>query len=91
MNWDDWHVFVTNGTISSYLCRSMDAQRRETLITRLTSVGFFVVALAVFKPLGQVERIVSREGNLHLVVRHCAQPLPVSRSHAAGVKARIKR
>lgn len=68
----------------------MDAQRRETLITRLTSVGFFVVALAVFKPLG-LDALGGMTYVHLLVVRHCAQPLPVSRSHAAGVKARIKR
>ena len=39
--------------------------------------------------LAQVEQIVSRSGAMQLVIKHCNESLPVSRSHAAQVKAAI--
>lgn len=39
--------------------------------------------------LAQVEQIVSRAGAMQLVIKHCNESLPVSRSHAAQVKAAI--
>ena len=39
--------------------------------------------------LAQVEQIVSRAGAMQLVIKHCNDSLPVSRSHAAHVKAAI--
>ena len=40
--------------------------------------------------LGQVERIVSHSGSMQLLIKHCHESIPVSRSHMAGVKASIK-
>jgi DNA-binding LytR/AlgR family response regulator len=40
--------------------------------------------------LTQVERFVSNEGNMQLVLRHCEEQIPVSRSHASEVKESLK-
>ncbi len=40
--------------------------------------------------LSQVERISSSSGGLQLLVRHCGESIPVSRSHTSDVKARIR-
>ena len=41
--------------------------------------------------LGQVEQIVSHSGSTQLLIKHCHESLPVSRSNMAQVKAAIKR
>jgi hypothetical protein len=41
--------------------------------------------------LGQVEQIVSHSGTTQLLIRHCHESLPVSRSNMAQIKAAIKR
>ena len=41
--------------------------------------------------LGQVEQIVSHSGSTQLLVKHCHESLPVSRSNMAQVRAAIKR
>ncbi len=41
--------------------------------------------------LGQVEQIVSHSGSTQLLINHCHESLPVSRSNMAQVKAAIKR
>ena len=40
--------------------------------------------------LGQVERIVSHSGSTQLLIKHCHESLPVSRSNMSQVKAAIK-
>ncbi len=40
--------------------------------------------------LGQVEQIVSQSGSTKLLIKHCHESLPVSRSNMAQVKAAIK-
>jgi hypothetical protein len=40
--------------------------------------------------LGQVEQIVSHSGTTQLLIRHCHESLPVSRSNMSQVKAAIK-
>ena len=40
--------------------------------------------------LGQVEQIVSKSGVTQLIVKHCNETLPVSRSNMQGVKEAIK-
>ena len=40
-----------NGQMS-YLCNGMNERQKETLKTRVTSVGFAILAFAVFKPFG---------------------------------------
>ena len=40
--------------------------------------------------LGQVEQIVSHSGSTQLLIKHCHESLPVSRSNIAQVKAAIK-
>ena len=41
--------------------------------------------------LQQVEQIVSRSGSTQLVIKHCRETLPVSRSNMAQVKEAIKK
>lgn len=41
--------------------------------------------------LGQVEQIVSHAGSTQLLIKHCHESLPVSRSNMSQVKAAIKR
>ena len=41
--------------------------------------------------LGQVEQIISHSGSMQLVIRHCQETIPVSRSNMAQVKNAIKR
>ena len=41
--------------------------------------------------LGQVEQIVSHSGSTQLLIKHCQESLPVSRSNMAQVKRAIKR
>ena len=40
--------------------------------------------------LGQVEKIVSHSGTMQLVVKHCHDSIPVSRSNMSGIKEAIK-
>jgi DNA-binding LytR/AlgR family response regulator len=40
--------------------------------------------------LGQVEQIVSHSGSTQLLIKHCHESLPVSRSNMAQVRAAIK-
>ena len=40
--------------------------------------------------LGQVEQIVSHSGSTQLLIKHCHESLPVSRSNIAQIKAAIK-
>ena len=40
--------------------------------------------------LQQVEQVVSRSGNVQLLIRHCHEYLPVSRSHISHIKEAIK-
>ena len=40
--------------------------------------------------LGQVEQIISHSGSMQLVIRHCQESIPVSRSNMAQVKNVIK-
>ena len=41
--------------------------------------------------LGQVEQIVSHSGSTQLLIKHCHESLPVSRSNMSQVRAAIKR
>ena len=40
--------------------------------------------------LGQVEQIISHSGSTQLLIKHCHEPLPVSRSNMAQVKTAIQ-
>ena len=55
-NWDILLDSVTDGMdgkdFSVTFVSRMKPDRKETLVTRVTSVGFVILALAVFKPLG---------------------------------------
>ena len=40
--------------------------------------------------LGQVERIVSKSGSMQLLIKHCHEYIPVSRSNMAQIRDAIK-
>ena len=40
--------------------------------------------------LGQVEQIISKAGTMQLLMKHCQESIPVSRSHMAQIKKTIK-
>ena len=77
---------LQDGQVSADMLRATSKQIEEDLrdypmIVRCHRA--FLVNLA------QVEQIVSRAGAMQLVIKHCNESLPVSRSHAAQVKAAI--
>ena len=45
---------------------------------------------AFFVSLGHIEQIISHSGSTQLLIKHCHESLPVSRSNMAQVKAAIK-
>ena len=55
-NWDKLKGIVMNCMCRkrqmSYLCNGMNERQKETLKTRVISVGFAILAFAVFKPFG---------------------------------------
>ena len=40
--------------------------------------------------LSQVEQIISKSGSMQLIIRHCRESIPVSRSNIPGIKEAIK-
>jgi DNA-binding LytR/AlgR family response regulator len=40
--------------------------------------------------LGQVEQFISHSGSTHLLIKHCHESLPVSRSNMAQVRAGLR-
>jgi len=40
--------------------------------------------------LGQVEQIISRSGNVQLLIKHCHEYIPVSRSNMSAIKQAVK-
>ena len=78
---------LRDGKVRSEMLRATSAQMEESLeaypmIVRCHRA--FLVNLA------QVERFVPNEGNMQLVLKHCDEKIPVSRSHASEVKESLK-
>ncbi len=74
---------LCDGVVRSDMLRSTSHQMEEAL-----SANPLVVRChrAFLVNLAQVERIVSQSGNMQLLIRHCDQYLPVSRSNVPRVK-----
>ena len=78
---------LDNGQVRTDLLRATMKQMEETLQDYPMIVRCHRAFLV---NLGQVERIVSHSGSTQLLIKHCHESLPVSRSNMAQVKAAIK-
>jgi DNA-binding LytR/AlgR family response regulator len=79
---------LRNGQVYTDMLRATMKQMEETL------QGYPMIVRchrAFLVNLGQVEQIISHSGSTQLLIKHCHESLPVSRSNMAQVKAAIKR
>ena len=77
-----------DGQVHSDMLRATMKQMEETLH------GYPMIVRchrAFLVNLGQVEQIISHSGSTQLLIKHCHESLPVSRSNMAQVKSAIKR
>jgi len=78
---------LRNGQVHHDMLRSTMKQMEEALLPYPTIVRCHRAFLV---NLGQVEQIISHSGSTQLLVNHCHESLPVSRSKMALIKAAIK-
>ncbi|MBE6267059.1 MAG: LytTR family transcriptional regulator [Prevotella ruminicola] len=78
---------LNNGEVRTDLLRATMKQMEETLQDYPMIVRCHRAFLV---NLGQVEQIVSHSGSTQLLIKHCHESLPVSRSNMAQVRAAIK-
>ena len=79
---------LQDGQVRTDMLRATMKQMEETL------QGYPMIVRchrAFLVNLGQVEQIVSHSGSTQLLIKHCHESLPVSRSNMAQVRAAIKR
>ena len=79
---------LRDGQVQTDMLRATMKQMEETLH------GYPMIVRchrAFLVNLGQVEQITSHSGSTQLLIKHCHESLPVSRSNMAQVKAAIKR
>jgi len=79
---------LRDGQVRSDMLRTTMKQMEETLQDYPMIVRCHRAFLV---NLGQVEQIVSHSGSIQLLIKHCHESLPVSRSNMAQVKAAIQR
>ena len=77
-----------DGQVRSDMLRTTMKQMEETLQDYPMIVRCHRAFLV---NLGHVEQIVSHSGSIQLLIKHCHESLPVSRSNMAQVKAAIQR
>ena len=78
---------LRDGKVHTDMLRATMKQMEETL------QGYPMIVRchrAFLVNLGQVEQIVSHSGSTQLLIKHCHESLPVSRSNMAQVRAAIK-
>ena len=78
---------LLNDQVHADMLRATMKQMEETLN------GYPIIVRchrAFLVNLGQVEQIVSHSGSTQLLIKHCHESIPVSRSNMAQVKAAIK-
>ena len=78
---------LRNGQVRTDMLRTTMKQTEETL------QGYPMIVRchrAFLVNLGQVEQIISHSGSTHLLIKHCHESLPVSRSNMAQIKTAIK-
>ena len=78
---------LRDGAVCSDMLRATSAQMEESLKAYPTIVRCHRAFLV---NLSQVERFAPKEGNMQLVLKHCEEQIPVSRSHTAEVKERLR-
>ncbi len=78
---------LRDGQVHTDMLRATMKQMEETLLGYPMIVRCHRAFLA---NLGQVEQIVSHSGSTQLVIKHCHESLPVSRSNMSQVRAAIK-
>ena len=78
---------LNDGQVRSDMLRATSKQMEEDLSAYPTVVRCHRAFLV---NLQQVEQIVSRAGAMQLIIKHCHEALPVSRSNAVQVKEAIK-
>ena len=78
---------LNDGQVRSDMLRATSKQMEEDLSAYPTVVRCHRAFLV---NLQQVEQIVSRAGAMQLMIKHCHEALPVSRSNAVQVKEAIK-
>jgi len=78
---------LRNGQVHHDMLRTTMKQMEEALLPYPTIVRCHRAFLV---NLGQVEQIISHSGSTQLLVNHCHESLPVSRSKMALIKAAIK-
>ena len=79
---------LRDGQVHTDMLRATMKQMEETL------QGYPMIVRchrAFLVNLGQVEQIISHSGSTQLLIKHCHESLPVSRSNMSQVKAAIKR
>ena len=79
---------LRDGQVHTDMLRATMKQMEETL------QGYPMIVRchrAFLVNLGQVEQIISHSGSTQLLIKHCHESLPVSRSNMAQVRAAIKR
>jgi hypothetical protein len=79
---------LRDGQVHNDMLRATMKQMEETL------QGYPMIVRchrAFLVNLGQVDQIVSHSGSTQLLIKHCHESLPVSRSNMSQVKAAIKR
>ena len=80
--------YLCNEQVRTDMLRATMKQMEETL----QDYPMIVRCLRAFLVnLGHVEQIVSHSGSIQLLIKHCHESLPVSRSNMAQVKAAIQR
>ena len=83
----------SNDTEVRIVTTAGDAYRNKTGISQwenLLGGGFLRIHRAFLVNLGQVDQIVSCSGTTQLLIKHCHEFIPVSRSNMAQVKEAIK-
>ena len=79
---------LRNGEVHTDMLRATMKQTEETLQDYPMIVRCHRAFLV---NLGQVEQIISHAGSTQLLIKHCHESLPVSRSNMAQVRAAIQR
>jgi hypothetical protein len=78
---------LRDGVVRNDLLRATVKQIEDELYTYPTIVRCHRAFLV---NLGQVEQVVSKSGSMQLLIRHCHESIPVSRSNMAQVKKTIQ-
>ena len=78
---------LRDGQVRTDMLRATMKQMEETLLPYPMIVRCHRAFLV---NLGQVEQIISHSGSIQLLIKHCQESLPVSRSNMAQVRAAIK-